>query len=130
MLLKELVYHISWGTALDDVVFSLIRAVLLVFGGAFLIGVRTSEMSSSGVELTAGLSRLSVRWKDLLGQTYPYLFGFMIEWKDPNQPGGTNGIAVTKAMARAILRHPSCPPFHLSKEIRDSLGMPAGRRQA
>ena len=92
-------------------------------------GIREVRVADRGVEFILGREVLRVGWADLGPPRYPVSFGD-ISFHFPGElgPEGAFGtdrgrVAVTKRQALAILRHPKCPSWTMSDQVRTSLGI-------
>jgi hypothetical protein len=88
-----------------------------------LAGIAVSErrpraltVGPDAIEIRYLLTRARVKWTQLKGPVYPRQ-GFLDFQAAPGTPGVWGGLTVTTEQARAILSHPSCPPFDLSPDV-------------
>ena len=101
----------------------LILATTVAVLGIFFIWVRSVDFSDSGLTFIIGFRKVEVSWHDLLPPTSPVIMGTIpFKYRRNGQVQTSDGLAVSKKLARAILADPRCPRFGLDSRIWKSLG--------
>jgi hypothetical protein len=100
-----------------------ILVVLLV--STFFCFVRSVDLSDEVVEFAVGTRRLRIQWEDLVPPNSPYFLGINFRYKVGGEIQDRDALFLTRAQANAILGHPSCPPWKISLQVRESLSFTA-----
>lgn len=127
-LVRATVNHLPLPTSLLLILVGLGGVVILLFGTLFFVAPRRVDISSETLTVWRGVSKTTVKWKNLIPPEYPLHMGIVVFEGDQGKGKPRLQLPVRRNQAQAILSHPSCPSFGLNREIWKSLNMePSGR---
>lgn len=92
-----------------------VAIIALVF---VLTPVRTLVLLQSEVIFVVGWRRNHIPWNDIVPPTRPGLFGLQFKLHSAAVDNISQGYLISRAQARALLEHPSCPKMDLSPRVR------------
>jgi len=87
--------------------------------------VREVELSPTNIDFRVGFRTIRVAWVNLVPPRAPFFIGITFWYRRAGVVQESDGLVLTRRLARAILEHPSCPRFEMAGRIWSSLGLQA-----